>query len=262
MTDHPRVCGEHFPVFVGVDLAEGSPPRLRGAPNGTAWRITRGRITPAFAGSTVNVSVPLVAFTDHPRVCGEHGHVGRGEPCQRGSPPRLRGAPRNARRWLSQSRITPAFAGSTLSRWALRRSAPDHPRVCGEHAYISTWRELPPGSPPRLRGALVDERSEAGAIRITPAFAGSTHPGIEVFTPTKDHPRVCGEHLGGRVGALSMSGSPPRLRGARQLAMTGQRQLGITPAFAGSTTTDNQAVTEIEDHPRVCGEHHRGRKAA
>jgi len=31
VTDHPRACGEHFPLFHGAPPFPGSPPRMRGA---------------------------------------------------------------------------------------------------------------------------------------------------------------------------------------------------------------------------------------
>ena len=70
--DHPRVCGEHYSWPYGVDLSEGSSPRMRGAliPAERMCRIIG--IIPAYAGSTSNHAVLNRFNKDHPRVCGEH----------------------------------------------------------------------------------------------------------------------------------------------------------------------------------------------
>ena len=50
--DHPRVCGENMQDLKIFESAEGSPPRVRGKPQGgAAGRDARG-ITPACAGKT------------------------------------------------------------------------------------------------------------------------------------------------------------------------------------------------------------------
>ena len=55
LTDHPRVCGEQC---LGNQLrgsAWGSPPRVRGAVDGTGGRFNAVGITPACAGSSIAV---------------------------------------------------------------------------------------------------------------------------------------------------------------------------------------------------------------
>ena len=51
--DHPRGCGEHYGWAGGVDLSEGSSPRMRGAPMSVLVVEEPVRIIPADAGSTV-----------------------------------------------------------------------------------------------------------------------------------------------------------------------------------------------------------------
>ena len=50
--DHPRVCGEHLLAFAATAWAEGSSPRMRGAPAYLDCWDTARRIIPAYAGST------------------------------------------------------------------------------------------------------------------------------------------------------------------------------------------------------------------
>ena len=71
-------------------------------------------------------------------------------------------------------RITPAYAGKTLT--GLNPYFPnwDHPRVCGENRLIVCARLICRGSPPRMRGKLIHFAENPGAV--------------------EDHPRVCGEN--------------------------------------------------------------------
>ena len=49
-------------------------------------------------------------------------------------------------------------------------------------------------------------------------------------------------------------GSPPRVRGKQSMDSIKNQVKRITPACAGKTATLERALSEPEDHPRVCGE--------
>ena len=70
--------------------------------------------------------------------------------------------------------ITPAYAGKSVFL-ALRSAISwDHPRVCGEKAYVpANWGWLK-GSPPRMRGKVVRVCMATGLRGITPAYAGKS----------------------------------------------------------------------------------------
>ncbi len=52
-------------------------------------------ITPAYAGSSFPVVFSVLAYRDHPRVCGEQIKILGGKAMNNGSPPRMRGAGRH-----------------------------------------------------------------------------------------------------------------------------------------------------------------------
>ena len=114
--DHPRACGEHGYVHVwGGDVA-GSSPRMRGT------------LTVLFFGLTED--------GDHPRACGEHQMNKSRKFSMRGSSPRMRGTHAVDLFSSAINGIIPAHAGNTCQR---RRRSPwirDHPRACGEHAWM------------------------------------------------------------------------------------------------------------------------------
>ena len=50
--DHPRVCGEKYPVMDDAFIDMGSPPRVRGKARDRADTTRRTGITPAYAGKS------------------------------------------------------------------------------------------------------------------------------------------------------------------------------------------------------------------
>ena len=51
--DHPRLCGEKFPILSTPFTAKGSPPPMRGKALLSASSFTCKRITPAYAGKSI-----------------------------------------------------------------------------------------------------------------------------------------------------------------------------------------------------------------
>ena len=212
--DHPRVCGEKFPKPV-TDIADtGSPPRMRGkaSPQRSAESVTR--ITPAYAGKSALVHVPVSHYQDHPRVCGEKLQCRVPTAINSGSPPRMRGKAGAVLGLHTQHGITPAYAGkrSTCALWLSQIQ--DHPRVCGEKQLVTGWT--------------------TGVTRITPAYAGKS-------------PVLLGDLKG-------LGGSPPRMRGKDQSLEEDVTWSRITPAYAGKSSPYSPAQKNLKDHPRVCGE--------
>ena len=52
--DHPRLCGEKFPVTLKNIISTGSPPPMRGKAYKTLCDMEAMRITPAYAGKSVS----------------------------------------------------------------------------------------------------------------------------------------------------------------------------------------------------------------
>ena len=54
--------------------------------------------------------------------------------------------------------------------------------------------------------------------------------------------------------AMSLRGSPPRMRGKVGFGIQHRTFSGITPAYAGKRMPGRLTLAISEDHPRVCGE--------
>ena len=112
-----------------------------------------------------------------------------------------------------------------------------------------------PGSSPRMRGTLAGTIPVDAVHGIIPAYAGNTRRFSRFRTATRDHPRVCGEHLCDQGRNLVRLGSSPRMRGTQKTTANTHHTSGIIPAYAGNTLPTFQSASYTGDHPRVCGEH-------
>ena len=92
----------------------------------------------------------------------------------RGSSPRMRGAPDRAGHAQDGHGIIPADAGSTRTLKSVSTPLWDHPRGCGEHIFSVGSQASTTGSSPRMRGALSLDLSFSAGVWIIPADAGST----------------------------------------------------------------------------------------
>ena len=212
------------------------------------------RITPADAGKTFAHKGPHPVKRDHPRGCGENLPSAVMSDAAKGSPPRMRGKRRLRPAGHARCRITPADAGKTHIRGAQQEIKQDHPRGCGENFYLFHFDFLRIGSPPRMRGKLLNKRQCVINIRITPADAGKTRRGLTLTARLRDHPRGCGENADEILLCACGKGSPPRMRGKRNLTRDLLAAPGITPADAGKTITHVRCSGPPPDHPRGCGE--------
>ena len=235
LRDHPRICGEHDYGESYRSLGRGSSPHMRGTHLLRFVGYHRAGIIPAYAGNTLFCST-IAAFTgDHPRICGEH-HRRDGEMRHAGG-------------------IIPAYAGNTTNYEECRSRSRDHPRICGEHKILATSLGSKRGSSPHMRGTLACIALIRDSWGIIPAYAGNTPTRIPSVTVTRDHPRICGEHLPDTLTTSTPKGSSPHMRGTRCHGYGQLRHLGIIPAYAGNTTLWLSQCAALRDHPRICGEH-------
>ena len=171
-----------------------------------------------------------------------------------GSPPRMRGKVIGGFGVLVQIGITPACAGKSALCVNGGARSRDHPRMCGEKTAREFITYLIQGSPPRMRGKVIDLCEEKGIDGITPAYAGKRDSLPRDSTPPGDHPRVCGEKKAELTPDELSRGSPPRMRGKVHVSPGQVGGVGITPACAGKRTKHTAARWARRDHPRVCGE--------
>ena len=131
------------------------------------------RITPAYAGKSIEVQPYISTHRDHPRLCGEKQSITEIALSVTGSPPPMRGKGVIALTNQKGGGITPAYAGKSASAAALNFSRS--------------------GSPPPMRGKVELISPSPSQSRITPAYAGKSSVLREPVLQGWDHPRLCGE---------------------------------------------------------------------
>ena len=149
----------------------------------------------------------------------------------------------------------PAYAGSTSPAPAGQGPAPDHPRIRGEHRSTAGTTASRRGSSPHTRGALGILLAIFIQLGIIPAYAGSTTRWSSPSWSPWDHPRIRGEHVSDEVGQVGEGGSSPHTRGAPRDVPPENIDIGIIPAYAGSTWLSRGWRLRRGDHPRIRGEH-------
>ena len=172
-------------------------------------------ITPAGAGKTEEWKSKYEKEQDHPRRCGENYTLRANALKSKGSPPQVRGKLRSRDARALPFRITPAGAGKTYVDEIVDLDSEDHPRRCGENLVLVSVKKPFLGSPPQVRGKLVQLATGLGKTGITPAGAGKTRFERAGLAGAEDHPRRCGENDAVLRMPFNTSGSPPQVRGKR-----------------------------------------------
>ena len=187
------MCGEKSWLFSSTSNWAGSPPRVRGKGSDNTALASEHRITPACAGKRPTIRIACTPRRDHPRVCGEKKSLHARSIASLGSPPRVRGKVSFLDGNMSVKGITPAYAGKSYTSLIEETKTMDHPRVCGEKQIPQTYISRSRGSPPRMRGKVVQMFHCFSPFGITPAYAGKRKSCPRILRCARDHPRVCGE---------------------------------------------------------------------
>ena len=132
-------------------------------------------------------------------------------------------------------RITPAYAGKSQSTLARFSQFQDHPRLCGEKMSPFNMVSITIGSPPPMRGKVLNAGGFCKAVRITPAYAGKRWANLVSPVSRRDHPRLCGEKSFAELRSDRIQGSPPPMRGKVVHSFIESITFGITPAYAGKS---------------------------
>ena len=241
-TVHPRVCGEHIVAESANRTICGSSPRVRGTRRAGGVFTSPPRFIPACAGNTAETSLAPRTSPVHPRVCGEHISCIRTSSGKNGSSPRVRGTQSTLAGGRPHERFIPACAGNTDLGVDVRPVAAVHPRVCGEHFSRLDALAFRAGSSPRVRGTRAGATQIAYPTRFIPACAGNTLQSAAISASRSVHPRVCGEHPAGRLGAVAGGGSSPRVRGTLEHLLPLARRRRFIPACAGNTSAVTQSA--------------------
>ena len=213
-------------------------------------------ITPACAGKRTSACLVPPAPWDHPRMCGEKLGVVIRMIASVGSPPHVRGKGICDRSNRSRYGITPACAGKSFFCPNRILWDKDHPRMCGEKKHIKCYERSQTGSPPHVRGKVVNPQYSSVWSRITPACAGKSALRCTSVRKFQDHPRMCGEKPLFMCTGFPTWGSPPHVRGKGSSLGWSRAFHGITPACAGKRLKRSRSIVPhaaiVPLFPSVC----------
>ena len=170
-----------------------------------------------------------------------------------GSSPRVRSRPPGCNRVQTCRGIISACAEQTRSTRAVTAKAKDHLRVCGADSGVLCQELVEPGSSPRVRSRRHDRRPVSGLTGIISACAEQTVPVVSVWSPSRDHLRVCGADWRLDPRKTGRAGSSPRVRSRLGVSLGGRNLAGIISACAEQTVLFEREGVPWEDHLRVCG---------
>ena len=111
----PAYAGKRPHYAPLYSVMQGSPPPMRGKVSKENVPVLINGITPAYAGKSVKLLAPWSGFQDHPRLCGEKKQKSVSSLTVPGSPPPMRGKGSSTLQPRRQQRITPAYAGKSMS---------------------------------------------------------------------------------------------------------------------------------------------------
>ena len=126
--------------------------------------------------------------------------------------------------------------------------------MCGEKCKRNRETGSRRGSPPHVRGKVIESICVCRHFGITPACAGKSEEATTNADAEGDHPRMCGEKLLQCTQESHHLGSPPHVRGKADGCPVSERLPGITPACAGKSESAPLVSMVFRDHPRMCGE--------
>ena len=149
---YPRVCGGTRASSSRRSWASGLSPRVRGNPAADGRGHGAGRSIPACAGEPVVTQHHRPPMGVYPRVCGGTQHSQVSLFVRVGLSPRVRGNPSRSTAPSRTVRSIPACAGEPPKPGAVYPLTMVYPRVCGGTGDRYSFRRLPYGLSPRVRG--------------------------------------------------------------------------------------------------------------
>ena len=256
----PARAGNTGRLRTGFQSLGGSSPLARGTRCAAETSQLRPGLIPARAGNTVFMVCVLLMVWAHPRSRGEHEYFSTLLPLAGGSSPLARGTHVRDHAVVYRRRLIPARAGNTRGVIGHIYFIGAHPRSRGEHPTLDQIPRRSRGSSPLARGTQRPGALEVFVVGLIPARAGNTPAVRRSFSLAWAHPRSRGEHDVAVHDVSFRSGSSPLARGTLNTVIGALVPMGLIPARAGNTMTNEENPLISRAHPRSRGEHHRSLK--
>ncbi len=213
-----------------------------------------GRATPAGAGTTTSGPAPTRTCASYPRGRGDDTRAGAEIKKDQELPPRARGRRVGAGGEGGDAGATPAGAGTTSPQPSERRRTRSYPRGRGDDRVWGFPGDLQQELPPRARGRQHAVVPAGGVVGATPAGAGTTPRRSRSRRRPRSYPRGRGDDALRLIEAEEAKELPPRARGRPERVGLFARDLGATPAGAGTTRAGGNPRSARGSYPRGRGD--------
>ena len=251
---HPHACGECLAELADLPVAQGSPPRVWGMQQLHPNRILDPRFTPTRVGNASPQEIQITSSSVHPHACGECVLPWRAMSWANGSPPRVWGMRKMARRNTPSRRFTPTRVGNAIWLTVSVTLTAVHPHACGECLMQRVCLLLLSGSPPRVWGMLQLTQHLTRVQRFTPTRVGNAYASGRGRLDGMVHPHACGECIWFKPFNDLVSGSPPRVWGMLEKTLEYIGFQRFTPTRVGNALLGRRPRFSIPVHPHACGE--------
>ena len=201
-------------------------------------------LIPAYAGRTSSPGTHLSRGWAHPRLRGADPYQQPTLKSQPGSSPLTRGGPHHPAPICRGDGLIPAYAGRTNEPMALGWCGWAHPRLRGADLHGVFPLPCCWGSSPLTRGGLFIPSCACASCGLIPAYAGRTREEPDFRPAVQAHPRLRGADLGLSIYDANGKGSSPLTRGGLHKGDRVAQLVGLIPAYAGRTLTDQRGRAE------------------
>ena len=251
---HPHARGESRRRQPDHQLRLGSPPRTWGKRNRGGWIGGNTGFTPTHVGKARARLQPFGATAVHPHARGESPMLIDNDGTVTGSPPRTWGKRLVTVVPIIMIGFTPTHVGKASDK---RSSLPQirvHPHARGESRRRQPDHQLRLGSPPRTWGKRNRGGWIGGNTGFTPTHVGKARARLQPFGATAVHPHARGESPMLIDNDGTVTGSPPRTWGKRDLARVLADLPRFTPTHVGKALPPVRPGRQSGVHPHARGE--------
>ena len=251
-TVHPHACGDFDDVLALNLQPGGTPPRVWGLLSDHRAVRTIVRYTPTRVGTSSGALPGSALRPVHPHACGDFPLCMWFSHFAHGTPPRVWGLRRQARRQFrtrrytprvwglrivcgpgdAPRRYTPTRVGTSFSLAAIVACGSVHPHACGDFVIAEMPSSSSIGTPPRVWGLLVVAHDLHAEHRYTHA---------------------CGDFVPRRLQPNIVVGTPPRVWGLLRILTLLSAPERYTPTRVGTSTATRRPRIGHSVHPHACG---------
>ncbi len=106
-----------------------------------------------------------------------------------------------------------------------------------------------------MRGLRDDLARRRVMYRYNPAYAGTTSSCFLMRRQCLIQPRVCGDYSRALNKSIIHADTTPRMRGLHHSGCQLVSRIRYNPAYAGTTRTNHEGISNLTIQPRVCGDY-------